>query len=67
MADLVVRLPDGTDKRIALSDRPLTVGRSAVLRSLLDRPHLFAPGLGLHDWEQRARANIAAELATLVE
>jgi len=40
-------------------------GRSAVLHGLLDRPHLFAPGLGLVDWEHRARANITAELATL--
>jgi predicted metal-dependent HD superfamily phosphohydrolase len=40
-------------------------GRSAVLRSLLARPHLFAPDLELGDWEARARANIAAELASL--
>lgn len=50
-----------------VDDHDWRAGRSAVLRSLLDRPHLFAPGLGLHDWEQRARANIAAELATLVD
>lgn len=40
-------------------------GRAAVLRALLDRPHLFAPGLGLDDWEARARANLTAELASL--
>ncbi len=40
-------------------------GRAAVLHGLLDRPHLFAPGLGLVDWEHRARANMTAELATL--
>lgn len=50
-----------------VDDRDWRVGRSAVLRRLLDRRHLFAPGLGLGDWEQRARANMAAELATLVE
>jgi predicted metal-dependent HD superfamily phosphohydrolase len=40
-------------------------GRAAVLRSLLDRPHLFAPDLGLDEWEARARANLTAELASL--
>ncbi len=40
-------------------------GRTQVLHRLLGRGHLFAPGLGLDDWEQRARANITAELATL--
>jgi predicted metal-dependent HD superfamily phosphohydrolase len=40
-------------------------GRAAVLRSLLDRPHLFARELGLDDWETRARANLTAELASL--
>jgi predicted metal-dependent HD superfamily phosphohydrolase len=40
-------------------------GRSAVLRSLLDKPRLFAPELALDDWESRARANMAAELAAL--
>jgi predicted metal-dependent HD superfamily phosphohydrolase len=42
-------------------------GRSAVLRSLLDRRYLFAPALDVDDWELRARANIAAELAILGE
>jgi predicted metal-dependent HD superfamily phosphohydrolase len=40
-------------------------GRAELLRSLLDRPHLFATRLGLEDWERRARANIASELAQL--
>lgn len=42
-------------------------GRAAVLRKLIGRTHLFAPAIHLTDWEQRARANIAAELATLNE
>lgn len=41
------------------------VGRAAVLNDLLNRPHLFAPSLELHDRDRRARANITAELATL--
>jgi len=40
-------------------------GRSAVLRSLLARPHLFAPELDLGEWERRARANLTSELASL--
>lgn len=42
-------------------------GRSLVLQALADRRHLFAPALDLNDWELRARANMAAELATLSE
>ena len=49
-----------------LSDEAWRTGRSEVLRNLLDRPHLFATRLGLDDWERRARANIASELAQLV-
>lgn len=41
-------------------------GRSAVLRALLARQHLFAPVLGLDEWEARARANLTAELAELM-
>ena len=40
-------------------------GRGAVLRTLLDRPHLFAPELALDEWERRARANLTSELASL--
>lgn len=40
-------------------------GRATVLHSLLARDHLFAPELGLADWEARARANLTAELSTL--
>ena len=48
-----------------VSDDDWRVGRGAVLRNFLERDHLFAPTLGLDEWEQRARANITAELATL--
>jgi predicted metal-dependent HD superfamily phosphohydrolase len=40
-------------------------GRSAVLRSFIERQHIFPAELELHEWEARARANIAAELAAL--
>jgi predicted metal-dependent HD superfamily phosphohydrolase len=48
-----------------VDDAGWRAGRSAVLRRLLDRPRLFASDLGLDDWEARARANMAAELASL--
>jgi len=49
-----------------VSDQDWVTGRSAVLRSFLDRSAIYAPELGLHDWEQRARGNLTAELDTLV-
>ncbi len=49
-----------------VSDQGWTTGRSTVLRSFLDRSAIYAPELGLHAWEQRARANLTAELDTLV-
>ncbi len=63
----VQRLRQGGATRVRPRQRSTSwrAGRSAVLHALLDRPHLFAPALELDDWEQRARANIAAELATL--
>jgi predicted metal-dependent HD superfamily phosphohydrolase len=48
-----------------VDDAGWRTGRAAVLRTLLDRRHLFAPELGLTDWERRARANITSELASL--
>ncbi len=48
-----------------VGDEQWRAGRSAVLRALLERPNIFSPELELHHWEQRARANITAELATL--
>jgi predicted metal-dependent HD superfamily phosphohydrolase len=40
-------------------------GRSAVLRGFIQRTHIFPAVLELREWEARARANIAAELAAL--
>lgn len=48
-----------------VSDADWRTGRTAVLRALFDRAALFPTGLGLDEWERRARANIAAELAGL--
>ena len=41
------------------------IGRTNVLRSFLDRPALFATPTGRAWWEVRARANLAAEVASL--
>jgi predicted metal-dependent HD superfamily phosphohydrolase len=40
-------------------------GRAAVLRDLLAKPGLFHTSLGRERWEDRARANVARELAAL--
>jgi predicted metal-dependent HD superfamily phosphohydrolase len=48
-----------------VDDLDWCTGRAAVLNGLLGRRHLFAPMLAPDHWEQRARANITAELATL--
>jgi predicted metal-dependent HD superfamily phosphohydrolase len=48
-----------------IDDGAWRTGRSAVLRRLLARPRLFAPELGLDDWERRARANLTSELASI--
>jgi predicted metal-dependent HD superfamily phosphohydrolase len=48
-----------------VDDAAWRTGRSAVLRTLLERPRLFAAELGLDEWERRARANITSELAAL--
>lgn len=53
------------DEYARVDDAGWRSGRTAVLRGLLARDRLFAPELGLTDWEQRARANITAELAAL--
>ncbi len=50
-----------------VSDAAWRSGRAEVLRRLVGRRHIFAPAMHLADWEHRARANIAAELATLGE
>jgi predicted metal-dependent HD superfamily phosphohydrolase len=40
-------------------------GRSAVLRALLDRPHLFITAQAREQWEAAARGNVSRELASL--
>jgi predicted metal-dependent HD superfamily phosphohydrolase len=49
-----------------VTDAAWAEGRAAVLRSFLDRRSIYAPVLGLDGWELRARANLTAELGTLV-
>lgn len=49
-----------------LSDVEWADGRTDVLRSFLGRAAIYAPVLGLDEWEQRARGNLTAELGTLV-
>lgn len=48
-----------------LDENAWRTGRSAVLRSLLDRPSIFVTPTARTRWEPRARANLSAELATL--
>jgi predicted metal-dependent HD superfamily phosphohydrolase len=40
-------------------------GRTRVLRAFIDRPAIYATATGRARWEERARANISAELAVL--
>lgn len=48
-----------------VDDAEWAAGRATVLRSFLDRGTIYAPMLGLDEWERRARANLTAELSTL--
>lgn len=48
-----------------VNDSDWANGRSAVLRSFLDRDAIFAPRLELDGWELRARGNLTAELSSL--
>lgn len=48
-----------------VDDAAWRAGRAAVLGALLARRNVFAPELGLDEWEHRARANITSELASL--
>jgi predicted metal-dependent HD superfamily phosphohydrolase len=48
-----------------LDDATFASGRADVLRRLLDRPQLFTTSYGRREWEQRARANVSAELQSL--
>ena len=46
-------------------DDAFAAGRAAVLRDLLDKPHLFHSPTARARWEERARANVTHELAAL--
>lgn len=48
-----------------LTDAEWRAGRAAVVATFLARSAIFPPGLDLGHWEQRARANLTAEAATL--
>jgi len=48
-----------------VGDADWAAGRTAVLRGLLDREHIYAPRLDLDAWERRARGNLVSELDTL--
>lgn len=48
-----------------VDDPAWRVGRSAVLRSFLDRAHIFATPIMSHEREAAARSNLAAELDDL--
>lgn len=48
-----------------LDDNEWREGRAAVVRALLDRSAIFVTTTGHDRWEERARANLAAEVAHL--
>jgi predicted metal-dependent HD superfamily phosphohydrolase len=48
-----------------VDDAAFAAGRAQVLSTLLDRPALFRTSHGRQAWEQRARANLTAELDRL--
>lgn len=74
-ADLAVLAADGpryaayaADVRAEyahVDDAAFRLGRSAVLRALLERPSLYATATGRGRWEARARANVEQELSRL--
>jgi predicted metal-dependent HD superfamily phosphohydrolase len=49
----------------AVPDADFAAGRAAVLRDLLAKPFLFHTETARTRWEDRARANVTAELARL--
>jgi predicted metal-dependent HD superfamily phosphohydrolase len=48
-----------------VNDEDWRTGRAAVIAGFLDRPTIFRTPTGRDLWEERSRANLAAELATL--
>jgi predicted metal-dependent HD superfamily phosphohydrolase len=49
-----------------VTDADFALGRSAILRDLLAKPHLFHTSYARREWEEAARANVRAELEKLV-
>jgi predicted metal-dependent HD superfamily phosphohydrolase len=57
---------DGVRREYAhVPDAEFAAGRAAVLRDLLAKPTLFHTAAARRRWEQRARDNVAAEIARL--
>ena len=57
---------DGVRREYAhVADEDFRAGRSAVLRALTDRPHLFSTTHARVHWEPAARRNVTRELQTL--
>jgi predicted metal-dependent HD superfamily phosphohydrolase len=50
---------------VHVPDATFRAGRAAVLRGFLERPRIFHTAYGHDQWEERARANIAAEIEHL--
>ena len=48
-----------------MPDEQFAAGRAAILRDLLAKPTLFHTTYARTHWEERARANVARELAEL--
>lgn len=48
-----------------VDDEDWSSGRAQILQAFLDRPTIYATPSARAHWEDRARANLAAELATL--
>lgn len=48
-----------------VADGEWVTGRASVLQDFVARAQIYATGAARRRWEERARANIAAELATL--
>ena len=50
-----------------VTDDEWRTGRAAVLEEFLDRPTIYSTPTARERWETRARANLAAELAGLID
>jgi predicted metal-dependent HD superfamily phosphohydrolase len=75
-ADLAILASDGAGyaryaeavraEYAAVADEVFRPGRAAILRRLADRPEIFRVVPARADWTARARANLGAEIATLL-